>query len=137
MSTMPRLKFKTAYEVFMDFVVYLPSGEVKTEKMLSKECYNAWLKSRRSQPKKPQKSFRKALLEHVCAKNSRKQFPKEVERSLLKHLRQRKTWHCFKGEASIGCYGFKGFGYHELQDMVDIDHIFFETLAQFVEDKGI
>jgi len=129
--------FKTTYGVFMDFVVYLPSGEVKTERILSKECYNTWLKSRKYRSKKPWECYRDAIIGHIRGKNGRRPFPKDVERSLLKNLRRKETWKCFKGRANIGCCGFRGFGYHELQDAIDLDSIFFETLAQFMEDKNV
>lgn len=84
------------------------------ERMQSKECYQTWVHTRKSPPKKPQESFRRVLTAHACGVDGRRPFPEHVEASLLKVLRRKEVWDCFKGTGvSIGIRGFRNVGYHE------------------------
>lgn len=84
------------------------------ERMQSKECYQTWVHTRKSPPKKPQESFRRVLTAHACGVDGRRPFPEDVEASLLKVLRRKEVWDCFKGTGvSIGIRGFRNVGYHE------------------------
>mmetsp|Transcript_15804 Transcript_15804/g.19174 ORF Transcript_15804/g.19174 Transcript_15804/m.19174 type:complete len:432 (+) Transcript_15804:476-1771(+) len=107
------IKRATSYQIFMEFVEYRPDGSVLTERMLSRECYNKWIDSRQQPPSKPESSFRRALIGHVTGNDRRRPFPPVVEESLLKILRRKEVWECFRGFVPIGQRGFRKQGYHE------------------------
>ena len=99
-----------SYNVFMSFVD--DNGEAS--KLLSKDCYKRWMASRRTTPKQPEESFRRVLTAHVCGVDGRRPFPPKVEASLLKVLRKKEVWDCFKDTPySIGIRGFRNQGLHE------------------------
>eukprot|EP00511_Aplanochytrium_stocchinoi_P013700 CAMPEP_0204890636 /NCGR_PEP_ID=MMETSP1349-20130617/25534_1 /ASSEMBLY_ACC=CAM_ASM_000710 /TAXON_ID=215587 /ORGANISM="Aplanochytrium stocchinoi, Strain GSBS06" /LENGTH=306 /DNA_ID=CAMNT_0052055485 /DNA_START=178 /DNA_END=1095 /DNA_ORIENTATION=+ len=106
---------KTSYKLFMGLIKRDEEGNLDTSQVFSKACYDAWVSSRIRKPKRPDESFRRALVSHISGSDGRKPFPKDVEASLLKFIRQRKTWECFQGSngASIGILGYKTKGYHE------------------------
>lgn len=107
----------SSYKIFNRFVkVDESTGEIDASQILSPACYDAWVKSRRKKPKKPQEAFRRALTAHCRGVDGRKPFTEGVERSLLVELRRKKPWACFencKGCGSIGVQGFPSQGYHE------------------------
>lgn len=111
----------SSYKVFQKFIFYERdvNGEQKCAagKILSKECYDLWLQSRRKPPKKPMEAFRRALTAHCRGVDGRRPFPEDVEISLLKELRKKKRWECFKDcDESVGLIGVQGFpskGFHE------------------------
>lgn len=89
-------------------------GNGDASRILSKECYDKWVATRRSKLKQPQESFRRVLTAHVCGLDGRRPFPVDVEKSLLKALRKREIWECFRDTGvSIGIRGFRNVGYHE------------------------
>jgi len=114
-------------ELFLRFVKEYPDPEmpsrtiIDTSQILSSECYEAWIATRRGSLKKPEESFRRALTAHVTGADRRRPFPPHVEASLLIELRKQKTWPCFEGRMSqnenkpikIGEQGFRTHGYHE------------------------
>lgn len=84
------------------------------DRVQSVECFKEWVATRKRRPKKPHESFRRVLTAHVAGVDSRKPFPKRVEVSLLRNLRRKEVWPCFKGEeVSIGVQGFRKEGHHE------------------------
>lgn len=106
----------SSYDVFLKFVQYDErTGDfVSADEILSKACFEEWLKSRPRIPKKKEESFRRALISQVTGSDGKKPFPLQVEESLVKTLRKRKVWPCFEGTGvSIGKQGFKMLGYHE------------------------
>lgn len=113
---------QTSFEVFMRFVRpanadYSTDDEVDASGILSRECYEAWLKTRRSLPKDSPRAFKDALKSIVMANNRCKPFPNAVERDLLRHLRAERVWPCFENDSSvqIGKRGWKIKGFHERQ----------------------
>jgi len=114
-------------DLFMSFVKETPDPMdpsrtiVDASPILSKECFEAWIGTRRSSLKKPEESFRRALTAHVTGADRRRPFPPRVEEKLLVQLRKQKTWACFEGRFSttegrlikIGEQGFRTLGYHE------------------------
>jgi len=83
-------------------------------KILSRECYEKWVSTRKQPLKQPQESFRRVLTAHVCGMDGRRAFPEKVETSLLKALRKREVWECFRESGvSIGIRGFRNTGFHE------------------------
>ncbi|CAK9028542.1 Nitrate reductase NADH [Durusdinium trenchii] len=116
----------SSLDVFMSFCKYFQSatnpGEIKVEAeaIISRDCYEMWLKTRQRALKKPEESFRKTVTAHCTGTDGRKPFPVEVERSILVQLRKQMVWPCFQNRLSsrgekinIGLQGFRGQGYHE------------------------
>lgn len=100
--------------VFERFTTDLPDGSVNTSKFLSKECYQTWLNTRTTYPKDAAHAFRKVVTGHCRGDHGLQPFPKEVEQSLLKLLRNKTVWPCFKGtKHKIGSRGFQTLGYWE------------------------
>jgi hypothetical protein len=117
---------RTAMEVFQQFTrVYVDSWSghqvVDVRDMISRECYEAWLESRKQTPLRPEECFRKCILAHLTATDGGSApFPEPVETALLDLLRQRKPWPCFQGykdkkgnPMNIGHKGLRATGYHE------------------------
>lgn len=106
----------SSFKVFMEFVEY-KNGKVNAAGILSTECYQKWIMSRRKHPLKPQEAFRRALTAHCRGVDGRRPFPEKVEESLLVELRKKQRWKCFEnyndGCGKIGIQGFPSLGYHE------------------------
>lgn len=99
-----------SFKVFMRFVD--KNGDAS--KVLSKECFDMWVVTRKCPPKQPEESFRRVLTAHICGVDGRRPFPVHIERHLLQILRKKEVWDCFKGTSvSIGVRGFRNQGYHE------------------------
>ena len=58
------LTTQRSYEVFKNFVTKDSEGNVHVEALLTKECFQEWMKSRNVIPKFPEESFRKAITSH-------------------------------------------------------------------------
>mmetsp|Transcript_15589 Transcript_15589/g.20007 ORF Transcript_15589/g.20007 Transcript_15589/m.20007 type:complete len:383 (-) Transcript_15589:678-1826(-) len=105
---------KSSYNIFMSYVSIKDNGECDTSGIFSVECYREWLDSRSQRPQNPEISYRSSLLVHVTGSNHTRPFPYIVEGSVLKRLRQKKVWECFRNtEIKIGIQGFRGKAYHE------------------------
>lgn len=112
----------SSYKIFQTYVKYKYdlNSELKCDatEILSKDCYQKWLISRRNYPKKPEEAFRRALTAHVRGVDGRRPFLPEIEESLLCELRKKQQWKCFAGLTkcgSIGVQGFPSMGFHESQ----------------------
>ncbi len=95
---------------------------VDVRSIISRECYEAWLESRKQMPVRPEECFRKCILAHITATDGGSApFPEPVETALLDLLRQRGVpWPCFQGckdkkgnPMNIGHKGLRATGYHE------------------------
>lgn len=99
-----------SWEVFMSFV----DEDQNASRILSSDCFNTWVNTRQTYPKQPEESFRRVLIGHICGIDRRRPFNEKVEASLLKIIRQKKVWECFRGtEVCIGIRGFRKQGFHE------------------------
>jgi len=106
-------KFKCP-KIFKDFVRYKPNGECDASLILSKACYDSWLKTRKRRPKYPEESFRRAVTAHVKGSDGRRPFPPGIEAALLVELKKKQHWPCFSHmENKIGVLGYQKLGYHE------------------------
>jgi len=132
---------QTSRELFLQFTKIDSFGNVDTSKIFEKECYNAWLALRRKTPKRPAESYRRSLVAQVTASDGRKPFSPEVEKSVLKRLREGKPWPCFAGtKTKIGRLGLKRLGYHEKERLRQhsqkttptIDSDFFDGMSKHV-----
>ena len=106
----------TSYDVFMSFVVQNEEQtdsncnkvKVDVSKLISKECYLCWKKTRAVCPKNPEESFRKALTSHCKATAGRRPFPKPVADAVKVELLKKRVWPCFIGTGiNIGKRGMQ------------------------------
>jgi len=106
----------------MSFVQWRPDGSADALQILSKECFESWLRNRKfpREMQRPEDQFRRILTSHVTGAKKRRTFPPEVEADLLTHLHRLETWPCFRGRRDsngklieIGKVGFRAIGYHE------------------------
>uniref|UniRef100_A0A7S3PFN1 Uncharacterized protein n=1 Tax=Aplanochytrium stocchinoi TaxID=215587 RepID=A0A7S3PFN1_9STRA len=105
----------TSLAIFLSFV---KSADENTDcdagGLISKDCFDSWLAARICRPRMPEESFRRSLISHLTASDGRKAFPSCVEADLLRHIRKKQIWPCFRGTNSkIGLRGFQKMGYHE------------------------
>lgn len=99
--------------VFTRFIKY-NEDEIDVSGLLSIECYQLWLSTRKEIPKDSPHAFRKAVTGHVRGDHGLNPFPREVEEALIILLRQKKVWPCFEGTGKkIGSRGFQTLGYWE------------------------
>eukprot|EP00516_Mucochytrium_quahogii_P004418 CAMPEP_0203754218 /NCGR_PEP_ID=MMETSP0098-20131031/7848_1 /ASSEMBLY_ACC=CAM_ASM_000208 /TAXON_ID=96639 /ORGANISM=" , Strain NY0313808BC1" /LENGTH=217 /DNA_ID=CAMNT_0050645127 /DNA_START=499 /DNA_END=1152 /DNA_ORIENTATION=- len=113
----------TSYDVFMAFVKYhYIDGKpcCDASNIVGKDCYLAWLSTRKKQSVFPADVFRRTVIAHLTGTKKRKPFPQEVEESLLKTVRVRHVWPCFADvvdnngkPVTFGHVGFRPRGYHE------------------------
>lgn len=104
---------ETTLGVLLKFVIKTKT-KVDVRGILSLACYNAWLSSRKDQPKVPHHAFRKLITGHVRGDVGLKPFPPDVEAELLKLLRYPHVWDCFVGtKIKIGKRGIQTLGYWE------------------------
>jgi len=100
--------------IFRSFIKRLPSGELDARGVTSVECYRAWLESRKSVSSSPEKTFQRALSGHVTGADGRVPFEAEEEAAILKALRRKARWECFKHcDVKFGESGFRSKGFHE------------------------
>ena len=116
----------TAMSIFSKFtkrhVNELGEDVIDVGGIISSECYEMWLSTRKQIPKSPEECYRKCILAHCTASDGGSQpFSKEVEAALLNLLRKKgNIWPCFAGkyyesgrEIVIGRKGLRAAGYHE------------------------
>mmetsp|Transcript_8971 Transcript_8971/g.15782 ORF Transcript_8971/g.15782 Transcript_8971/m.15782 type:complete len:313 (-) Transcript_8971:210-1148(-) len=113
---------KWAYDIFLQYTRrdYF-TGVVDATGIFTEECYEEWLRTRKTEVQHGFESFRRALLSHVTGQKHRKPFSPEVEASILPIIRRNEVWACFRNKShdskpcNIGLYGFRGMGYWESQ----------------------
>ena len=105
---------KTSLEVFRAFLLILPDGSLDASRIISRECYNSWLSTRRKQTTDPERTFQRTLSSHLTAVDGRAPFSEAEEAAILHVLRRGTPWPCFdESEVRFGCTGFRARGYHE------------------------
>eukprot|EP00924_Labyrinthula_sp_SR-Ha-C_P002405 maker-scaffold_16-snap-gene-3.9-mRNA-1 protein AED:0.00 eAED:0.00 QI:260/1/1/1/1/1/2/296/536 len=109
-------KCVTSLSVFQKHVPIDPN--TGRSRILSADCFNQWVQTRKKTPKEPEKSFRKALMAHLRKKDGRNPFTAEEEGIVLKELRRNEPWPCFANRnngsyLTIGSRFSNQPGYHE------------------------
>jgi len=94
-------KTPTSYEIFESFVTRGFGGDVDTSGILTQECFEKWLESRKQPPKNASRAFKDALKSIIKGSNRCRPFPEEIERDLLLKLRRDEEWPCFKNSERI------------------------------------
>jgi len=117
----------TSLEIFMKFVKRTPDGDYDVSRILSRECYEAWLESRRAVPKSPEQAFRKSIVARItCSNEGTIPFLPQVEANLIKILRRSEVWPCFRNRINaknnkpikIGLKRCSAIGFHERQEKI-------------------
>jgi hypothetical protein len=120
-------KGPTAMEIFLKYIEVKETGKNKTPEvdcsgLISKDCYDEWLITRRKVPVRPEETFRKAILQHItCTDGGSNPFPAHIEKPLLEMLRNyADVWPCFLEKTDknglpikIGVKGLRAQGFHE------------------------
>eukprot|EP00924_Labyrinthula_sp_SR-Ha-C_P007429 snap_masked-scaffold_24-processed-gene-2.55-mRNA-1 protein AED:1.00 eAED:1.00 QI:0/0/0/0/1/1/6/0/275 len=89
MSSLMEKSFNaTSMGVFRKFVRYDERGCFISENIISKECFELWLSTRKVDIKHPRGSFRRAISAHIRGADDRIPFREEIEQSLVRKLRK-------------------------------------------------
>lgn len=123
--------------VFQEFMTLDPfTNKISGHGIITAECFQRWMSTRKNKIKHPEDSFRRTLLAHIRGSDGRRPFPEEVESSILQKLRTEKTpWKFLKEyrkNYNPTRKGFlaKNYGYHErLKLKLDSDRHKLETHA--------
>eukprot|EP00924_Labyrinthula_sp_SR-Ha-C_P009469 snap_masked-scaffold_2-processed-gene-24.21-mRNA-1 protein AED:1.00 eAED:1.00 QI:0/0/0/0/1/1/4/0/302 len=78
----------TSYQVFEHFIYRNKIQKFVDQKIVSKECFEFWVKTRVSCLKHPEESFQRVVTAHLRGADSRKPFPADVEANLLSQIRK-------------------------------------------------
>lgn len=109
------------------FMTYAPAVNGRSQ-ILSKECFETWVATRKNGCKKPEFSFRKALIAHLTGKDGRRPFPPDIEKLVLNEVRRKEVWPCFVDKKeqkykNIGMKGCKQYGFHESQHEIKKEQV--------------
>jgi hypothetical protein len=115
----------TTRYILMEFVHINPvTKEVDASGIISKECFDKWLRIKKTVPKYPEAAFRDSIKGILTGNTRVKPFLPEIEASLLKVIRSIKQWPCFahtKNKIGTGKRGWKILGYHEKKALQKAD----------------
>ena len=127
---------ETSIKIFRRFVttsrVNADTVVVDASAVVSRECYEAWLRNKTASVAEPDKAFQRCISSHVTAVDGRQPFYPNEEEAILKVLRKKQIWYssshlqwtrnsdsrlsrpAFENTAStVGCKGFRAQGFHE------------------------
>jgi hypothetical protein len=117
----PPPPLKIGYEhntvnLLLRFAQQRADGSWDASGLLSCECFEAWVASKRGEPKKVELNFKEAVLGMLRGKScSKTTLPVEMQEALLTEVRQKRVWPCFEGRldeegnpVTIGATGFRG-----------------------------
>lgn len=101
-------------EILSKYVKTSENGEINASNVVSAECFKDWLSSRSKVPQFPEHAFRKVVSGHCRGDVGLAPFKPNIEVEVLKVLRRKKIWPCFKkSKCRIGSRGFQKLGYWE------------------------
>jgi len=109
---------RTSLAIFRKHMIYSPEG-IDPSGIFTNKCYEDWLSSRATNPKRPEESFRRALTAQLRGSDGRQPFTVEEETAILKCIRSKNIFAgMFNNSegtgAGIGNIGFRGRGFHEM-----------------------
>lgn len=109
---------QTSLKVFRAHLQRNPDGTINADGVVSKECLEAWVKTRHSLSGGPLKPFRRALTHHLTGVDGRVPFTREEEEAILKVARDRASWanlerECGGHRKQSYLLGFRSKGFHE------------------------
>jgi len=89
-------KQETSIKIFRRFlkVTRVNANEVvyDASRVVSRECYEAWLSNRTLAPSDPARVFQRSLSSHVTSVDGRQPFSPKEEEAILKVLRKKQIW---------------------------------------------
>lgn len=108
----------TSMRVFREFIKRSRNKDgsdmIDATGVISRECYDLWVKTRKQLPPNPEKAFQRSLSAHVTGVDGRVPFTPSEEAAVLKILRRKERWPCFEQSATrFGLMGFRAKGFHE------------------------
>lgn len=105
----------TSLKVFRKFLVYNPDGTIDASKIHSRDCYEMWLASRKTDfLVDPEKNFQRTLSSHLTAVDGRTPFEPTEEAAILEVIRKKERWPCFANSTvRYGYAGYRAKGFHE------------------------
>lgn len=107
----------TTTQIFFKYTVVDSYGNIDATRILSRECFKEWIATRKVLPKDPAHAYRKVVTGHCRGDKGLAPFPEDLEKAILKVLRQKKVWDCFKGtNLKIGLRGFQTKGHWEIKN---------------------
>eukprot|EP00924_Labyrinthula_sp_SR-Ha-C_P001267 maker-scaffold_7-snap-gene-19.75-mRNA-1 protein AED:0.09 eAED:0.09 QI:238/0.8/0.66/1/0.4/0.16/6/0/320 len=77
----------SSMEVFKIFIEKSQAKDLVGEKVISQECFELWIKTRRRKVKFPFDSFKRTVFAHLRGGPGRKPFEEEIESALLQYIR--------------------------------------------------
>ena len=87
---------------------------IDASQVVSRECYDLWVSTRKALPPNPEKAFQRALSAHITGVDGRVAFTPSEEHAILKVLRKKERWPCFETSSTrFGLMGFRAKGFHE------------------------
>jgi len=69
---------------------------VDASRVVSKECYDQWLKTRIGVKNDPERTFQRALTAHLTGSDGRQAFLPEEEAAILNVVRLKRVWFVLK-----------------------------------------
>jgi hypothetical protein len=121
MSERANTVVKIGYEnntvnLLLKFAVQREDGSWDMSGLLSPECFNTWVASRRSEQKKLEVNFKESVLSMLRGKSCTKvALPRDMQEALLVEVKQKRVWPCFVNrvdedgnKVTIGASGFRG-----------------------------
>jgi len=115
-------KHVSSMEIFLKYVKYYPTGQVDCRCILSNECYEDWKSHHPYTQCPPSEAFRKCLIAHITRSDGRcVPFEHNIEQELLRCLRRKQVWPCFRGRfdsrsgkpITVGTKGVRCLGFQE------------------------
>lgn len=108
----------TSMRVFREFIKRSRNRDgvetIDASAVISRECYDLWVNTRKQLPPNPEKAFQRSLSAHVTGVDGRIPFTPSEEAAVLKVLRRKERWPCFEQSSTrFGLMGFRAKGYHE------------------------
>eukprot|EP00924_Labyrinthula_sp_SR-Ha-C_P000760 snap_masked-scaffold_7-processed-gene-3.29-mRNA-1 protein AED:0.00 eAED:0.00 QI:345/1/1/1/0.5/0.4/5/269/596 len=104
----------SSYYIFVKYASPVKLRE--PSRILSKICFDTWVRTRKNGVRQPERSYKKGLVAHLRGKDGRKPFPPVLEQLILDELRKKQLWPCFQSGSKVSKIGMKTFrhlGYHE------------------------
>jgi len=90
---------ESSIAVFRRFLVVTKVGDamlnVDASRVVSKECYQHWLKTRIGGTNEPERTFQRSLTAHLTGSDGRQAFLSEEEAAILKVVRIKRVWFVF------------------------------------------
>jgi len=120
------------------------SSKIDASDVVSKACFDDWCLGRPNLSSEGLcRTFQRVLKAHITGSEGREPFHNDEEAAILKVIRKKQIWPAFTGtKLTIGCRGFRGYGFHERQQTLNSSSNESplpqqQLVARYVEDPTI